>query len=501
MKLSALLQDHFNVSIDQDREINGLCLHSKQVEPGDVFIALKGSQHHGDHYIEEAIAKGAVAALIETECDFSTQQFPIPVIAVQDLKLRLENFSQKFYHNCYQGLKIIGVTGTNGKTTIAYLIHQALNRLGNVAGFIGTIGYGINYNLQSSDWTTPDSLSLKKYICKLKEQHANYIAMEISSHGLAQNRVHDLPVETAIFSNLTHEHLDYHQTMEAYFEAKSKLFHFNTLQCAIINVDSDYAKKMMAQVGRQVNLILYSLQPQIEPSLLRRPNTDWIVVKSSQLSANGTQAYIESSFGKGSLQTILLGSFNLNNCLAVLAALCHQGYSLDNALQVLRFVKPPPGRMELLGNSDTPKFIIDYAHTPDALENALKAARQHCERQLWCVFGCGGNRDATRRGKMGHIASIYADKVIITNDNPRFEIPEKIIEDIVAGISCDVANKISIEPDRKKAIECAFQRALPLDTVLVAGKGHEDYQIIKDKKIRLSDYDCINNLIREYTLQ
>jgi len=478
MRLGQLFPHELVDADHADVAITGLALDTRHLAPGYAFVALKGGEHDGRNYLMQALEKGASALVCEAEdlADFSLPS-GIPLIAVPQLSTQLETLARQCYPSA-AALPVIGVTGTNGKTTTGYLLAQALSVLGVPTGFVGTIGYGFVGDLQPCALTTPDIFTLHRSLCTLQTQGAQGVTMEISSHGLAQNRVNALTVESAIFTNLTQDHLDYHHTMEAYCQAKQKLFEFSTLRQAIINIDSPYSDAMIRVLAPSTECIKYSVSEQ---------------VRSTTFDKKGITADLKTPWGAGILRSPLCGSFNLANLLAVLSQLCARGIPLSLALEALGNASAPPGRMECI---QTPRayVIIDYAHTPDALEKALQAARVHTSGQLWCVFGCGGDRDRTKRAKMGAACAQYADHSIVTSDNPRSEDPEAIIADILQGM---VNHSVQIEHNRAKAIEMALAQAVSGDTILIAGKGHENYQIIGDKKFPFSDAQTVKAMFQE----
>jgi len=488
MKLTELLQGWVKCE-DDDISISGLTLNTQQIQAGDLFIAIKGQHFDGRIYLQEAIAKGASAIVCEAQginAFLSSTSNAIPIIPVMDLDSLLGKLAKRFYGDPSKNLDVIGVTGTNGKTTSSYVLAQALTRLKKPCGVLGTLGYGFIPHLTHCALTTPDAVSLQKYIYQLKNEGAKAVAMEVSSHGLMQNRVNALEIKSALFTNLTQDHLDYHITMEAYGRAKQKLFQFPSLQRAVINADSPYAEKVLRAITHKIEIASYSLQPTMHHAQAFK-NTLPICVKSLTQNHKGIVAELDTAWGAGILRSPLLGEFNVSNLLGVLGELCLEGFSLDEALHALSFTTSAPGRMQRLGGICTPQVIIDYAHTPDALEKALKAARVQCERRLWCVFGCGGDRDKDKRAQMGQIAAQYADRIVITSDNPRTEDPGTIIDEIWQGITAEQNENAIKETDRKSAIEYAIKHALPVDTILIAGKGHENYQIIGEKLLPFSD--------------
>lgn len=501
MKLQQLLKGLTQDREYEDHHVAGLSLNTQRIQPGELFIALKGHQKDGRVYIKEAIQKGASAVLCEAQglnAFVHETNHQVPVIPINNLAEKLSLLADKFYEEPSHTMKVIGVTGTNGKTTVSYLLSQCLSRLNKPCAVLGTLGYGFVPALTPSGLTTPDAISLQKYLKELKEHGAKAVAMEVSSHGLAQNRVSHVAFSSAIFTNLTQDHLDYHGDMQTYGQAKQKLFRFSSLEHAIINADAEYYPKILQTIERDIPVVLHTIEN--KPTFSSSPSSlAFIMCKQLTLDQNGISAVVDTPWGQGILRSSLLGKFNLSNLLAVLAELCLQGSDLHDALEALVEAFPAPGRMQRFKNTNTAQVIVDYAHTPDALENALKAARYHCQGRLWCIFGCGGDRDKNKRGKMGDIAARYADCVVLTNDNPRTENPSQIIDDILKGIPATFSQKVIIEENREAAIKYAIEQALGEDTLLIAGKGHEDYQIIGDKTFRFSDAECVSTFLKERT--
>ncbi len=498
MDLHKLLQDVVSVELST-KPIRGLSVNSQSIQPGEVFIALKGHQNDGRKYINDALANGACAVLCEAKDldPFSYQKrADVPVVAIENLQEIVPLLAKRFYGG-HNALHVIGVTGTNGKTTTCYLLAQALSRLGQPCAISGTVGYGFIDALKPSPLTTPDPIALHKMLLALKAKEAKFLAMEVSSIGIEERRVDGIDFVSAHFTNLTQDHLDYHQTMETYGLAKQKLFRYASLNRAIINADDPYAEKICLATRRDIPIVMYSLSQRSPSVLLNRSNLEYISVKDVELTHKGIKANVHSPWGQGQLRSNLIGEFNLYNLLGVLAELCMQGFSLEEALHTLYYLSPAPGRMQRFGTATTPLVIVDYAHTPDALESALRAAKLQCSRRLWCVFGCGGERDKDKRAKMGNVAAHYADRVVITNDNPRREDPLKIVDDILGGFNVGHTDKVTIELERGKAIQFAIENALALDTILIAGKGHENYQQIGDKCFPFSDAEFVKNLLNK----
>ncbi len=514
MQLQTLLKNIVECSLDENREIKGLSLNSKDLKPQMAFLAIKGQQTDGRLFIQDAIRKNAAVVFAQAEgleqfVDMSkVNQSPIPIISVPELQKKIGLIAKQFYQSDSSiPMPItVGITGTNGKSTCCFLMVQALHRLKSVGGLIGTLGYGLFSNTagtlttNSQKNTTPDAVTVHRNLAELAQDGAKVIAMEVSSHGLDQNRVQGVDFTSAIFTNLSQDHLDYHVNMDAYLKAKCKLFQLNNLQRVIINEDDPVREKILKSVRKNVSIYLYSLSA---PKHSRRHypiDAQFVYAKNYELTHNGIHAEIVTPWGTGELRSTLLGVFNLSNLLAVLTELCAQGFSLNKVLTALSGAQGAPGRMQRMRRGDQPEVIIDYAHTPDALAKALLAAKQHCKRRLWCVFGCGGDRDPEKRKLMGQVAAQYADKIIITNDNPRYENPQKIIEDIMSGVHIEKHKKVLIETDRKSAIYQALTRALAVDTILIAGKGHEDIQDFGRQKIAFNDKKCVEEIFAKGSL-
>ncbi|SDZ92765.1 UDP-N-acetylmuramoyl-L-alanyl-D-glutamate--2,6-diaminopimelate ligase [Microbulbifer marinus] len=464
-----------------DVAVTGVALDSRQVQPGDVFMALRGTVVDGREYIDAAIAAGAGAVLADGDKLECKSRDGIEVVSVPGLAKRVGEIAARFYGNPTDQIHLVGVTGTNGKTTCAYLTSQLLARHFGSAALMGTIGNGVwndgNIELQETGLTTPDPVRLQADYAAFRDQGVRAAAMEVSSHSLSQGRVHGLIFDTAIFTNLSRDHLDYHGNMAAYGAAKEKLFGLPKLKRGIINLDDPFGAQLAERCRlRNLKVITYGLQAgDLHATDLRRHE-------------GGFSVQLTTPWGSGELQAPLIGDFNIHNALAVVAAAASAGMPFADILAVFPTIKPVPGRMERVKADSADAngevgVLVDYAHTPDALRAALAAARPYCRGKLWCVFGCGGDRDTGKRAPMGRIASEMADHAIVTSDNPRSEEPQKIIDDILEG----AASNIEVEIDRAAAIARAVASAQPGDIVLIAGKGHEDYQIIGSEKIHFCD--------------
>ncbi|GAA5523933.1 UDP-N-acetylmuramoyl-L-alanyl-D-glutamate--2, 6-diaminopimelate ligase [Microbulbifer aestuariivivens] len=462
-----------------DVAVTGVALDSRQVRAGDLFMALRGSVVDGREYIGKAIAAGAAAVLADGEqLEIATRE-GVQVVTVPGLAKRVGEIAARFYGNPTEEMYLVGVTGTNGKSTCAYLAAQLLAQHFGSAGVMGTIGNGIwkdgQIQLEDTGLTTPDPVRLQADYAAFRDQGVKAAAMEVSSHALAQGRVHGLIFDSAIFTNLSRDHLDYHGSMAAYGAAKEKLFGLPKLKRGIINLDDPFGAQLAERCKlRNLKVITYGLQAgDLHATELQRHES-------------GFSVQLTTPWGSGRLEAPLIGDFNIYNALAVVAAVAASGMTLEDILAAFPNIRPVPGRMErvrLDGIAEDISVLVDYAHTPDALRAALAAARPYCRGRLWCVFGCGGDRDTGKRAPMGRIASEMADHAIVTSDNPRSEDPQQIIDDILEG----AASNVEVQIDRSKAIQQAVAGAQPGDIVLIAGKGHEDYQIIGSERLHFCD--------------
>ncbi len=460
--------------------VAGLSLDSRSVKSGEIFIAIPGGVQDGRDYIDQALANGAVAVLAEAE---GFDGLSPNIVAITRLNQKLSGIAGRFYGDPSDQLSLTGITGTNGKTTCSQLLAQVFSLVNGPAGVIGTLGYGVltegNPSMTDTGMTTPDAITVQALLAEYAAADIDHVAMEVSSHSLVQSRVAGVSFHTAIFTNLSRDHLDYHGDLVSYAGAKMQLFAMPGLVDAVVNVDDPVGSEMALQLASSVNVCGYSLL-----------NTNAsIYAEDIALSASGIRAQIRTPWGKGELNTSLLGEFNLQNVLAVIGAACLQGVSFDEVLKVVPHLQPVPGRMELIAVDEGPQVVVDYAHTPDALEHVLATLREHCSGQLWCVFGCGGDRDRGKRAQMGNVASRYADHVVITNDNPRSELAESIAADIREGLVKGAPGGATAVTclDRAEAIRAAVDNAGDNDIVLIAGKGHEDYQLLGAERLPFSD--------------
>lgn len=451
---------------------------SRAVEPGAAFAAYPGSVHDGRRFIPEAVQRGAAAVLWEAQGFDWDPAIAVPNQPVEGLKQNLGPIADFIYGSPSQALWTIGVTGTNGKTSCTQWIAQAFERLGRRAAVIGTLGNGFVGALKPAPNTTPDAALLHETLARLKAAGAQVVAMEVSSIGLDQGRVNGTKFDVAMFTNLSRDHLDYHGTMAAYGAAKARLFAWPTLLAAVINTDDDFGKGLVDQMRQHAaSRLTYGL------------SGAEITATSITTSSSGMALGVATPWGRGELQTSLVGTFNASNLLGTLGVLLANGVSLDDALAAMAVLTPPPGRMERHGGGEQPLVVIDYAHTPDALEKVLIAMRPSVRDggSLVCVFGAGGDRDPGKRPEMGRIAASLADRVVVTSDNPRSEDPTTIAMSIAQGVRAAGNRHWILEVDRAKAIRSAIAAGHPGDVIVLAGKGHETYQDITGEKRPFSD--------------
>lgn len=454
--------------------VTGLELDSRKLKAGDLFLALRGEQHDGRNYLAQAEAAGAVAIVAEAGVTpVQREDCSLPIVEVDGLGAHVGEIAARFYGFPSRDMTVIGVTGTNGKTTTSRVLAQLLRAHLGSCGVIGTLGATLEETVEDATNTTPDALSLQRQLADWRDEGVAGAALEVSSHSLDQGRVNGMAFNTAIYTNLTHDHLDYHGDMDSYAAAKARLFASEGLEHAVINRDDPYADVMISALAPETHLWLYGLEH------------SEVAVGASGIHYHdaGLEARIHTPWGDGLLHSPLAGDFNLANLLAAISAACLAGMSLDAALDAVSTLKGVEGRMQYVPNNRDLQLVVDYAHTPDALAKALEALRAHTDGRLHCVFGCGGDRDRDKRPVMGQMADRYADRLVVTSDNPRHEEPMAIIEDILPGI----AGEFDVEPDRAAAIALAVAGAAPGDCVLVAGKGHESYQQVGDERRDFSD--------------
>ncbi|MFA5983524.1 MAG: UDP-N-acetylmuramoyl-L-alanyl-D-glutamate--2,6-diaminopimelate ligase [Methylococcaceae bacterium] len=484
MKLSELL--HGYAQVESQLCISGLTLDSRDVKTGYLFIAVNGSQQHGLAHIALAIANGAGSVVYDPEGDGQTlaaEITQIPAIAVPGLKARLGELAARYYGQPSSALSVIGITGTNGKTSCSQFLAQALND----CAVIGTLGWGDINNLETTRNTTPDAVSLQAILAAMCTVNKQAVAMEVSSHSLAQDRVNGVLFTGAVFTNITRDHLDYHGTMAAYGLAKRKLFERPELRFAVLNLDDSYSLSLLTALPKSAQAWGYSCQGKTEANL------ENVVAQQVWHGIDGIGFEVHWQQDQQAVSLPLYGDFNIENALAVLTVLLALGIPLADAVAKLQRVTPVTGRMQRLGQDTGILIFVDYAHTPDALDKVLASVRKHCQQQLWVVFGCGGDRDTGKRPQMGACAEHWANHVIVTDDNPRFEDADAIVAAILSGCHSD---KVEVIHNRSLAINTAVANANPGDCVVIAGKGHEQYQDIRGKKIPFSDVAVVQEALK-----
>jgi UDP-N-acetylmuramoyl-L-alanyl-D-glutamate--2,6-diaminopimelate ligase len=489
MKLSKLLS---GITVTtRDIEIRRIQYDSRKVQRGDLFVAMHGTEHDGHQFINDAIQNGAKAVIVEDDAVVSDSFFThsgVMKIVVPNTRIAVAHLSANFYDHPSRRLAIVGVTGTNGKTTTSHLIKSVFEGHGNKTGLIGTIEYNLGDEIIPASHTTPESLELNSLLARMVENRCSAAVMEVSSHALHQHRVEGLQFKVAVFTNLTQDHLDYHGSMENYFDAKKILFdQLNQTSWAVVNVDDEWGKRIAASCAK--NILPYGLSSFAD-----------VYAKEIKLSMSGTQFTIMYQGNLFDIQSPLIGRFNVYNLLAAFATGIALEVPVSTIQKAIRTTQAVNGRFEQIVSPHGWVAIIDYAHTPDALEKALKTIHDVFETttrgRIITLFGCGGNRDRSKRPKMARIATELSDITVITSDNPRHENPEAIIDEVMSGVK--PGSNVHREPDRKIAINKALDFAQRNDVVLIAGKGHEDYQVIGDQKIHLNDRETVQDFLRSH---
>lgn len=465
----------------KDVEVNGISYNSQITKASDIFVCLKGEHSDGHKYAQMAVDNGAVALFCEQELDID-----IPQVIVESSRHQIAELATIFFENPSKDLNLIGITGTNGKTTVSHLVQRIVEANSEKCSLIGTLGYKTSSDSDYKDakHTTPQAPELQATLKMMVESGIKNVAMEVSSHALEQNRVGGCDFDGAVFTNLTQDHLDYHITMDNYFDAKAILFKgLKKGGFAVINLDDQYAQRFIDVVPDGVKVVTYGVKAKAD-----------VVAADIDFSIHGAICDFVFEGQKIRLELQLNGMFSIYNALAAFACGLAMGIAPQVCAKALEATKSVAGRFEIVNKE--PLVIVDYAHTPDGLENVLKAARELTPKDsdLICLFGCGGDRDATKRPKMGKIADTLADKIVVTSDNPRSEDPQLIISDIMTGIQSVNTHRIFVEPDRREAIKFLKTISKPADVVVLAGKGHEDYQILKDKTVHFDDREEARNV-------
>lgn len=463
-------------------QVRGIACNSKLIKDDFIFVAIKGNKQDGNKFIPEAIARGAKAVIIQSPClsGRHSQQKSL-FIKVKDTRKALAKLASEFYGDPSSKVKVIGVTGTNGKTTITYLVEALLKEARLSPAVIGTINYRFKNKVMASKNTTPGPLELQGMLKNMADKGVDYVVMEVSSHALDQNRVDGINFSSAIFTNLTQDHLDYHKTMGDYFLAKAKLFQgLKEKSVSIINTDDEYGRRLKRLIrGRRI--ITYGIRNKAD-----------LKAKRIRMDVGGAEFTLKGLKNEFNLKTRLAGEHNIYNILAAVSWALSEGLSLRVIRSALERFDLVPGRLEKIASPKGFSVFVDYAHTDDALKNVIMTLRQLTDKKIIVVFGCGGDRDKTKRPKMGRVVSRLADFFIITNDNPRSEDPMSIISNIKKGA---LNNNYQVLPDRREAINKAISLASSGDIVLVAGKGHENYQIFKDRTIHFDDREVVKECL------
>jgi UDP-N-acetylmuramoyl-L-alanyl-D-glutamate--2,6-diaminopimelate ligase len=486
--LSSQVLSQLDRLLNSSLEVKGLVTDNRDVKPGDCFIAIAGITHHGKEFIDDAIARGASAVLVEEDTSIvetrkSGQEKNIPIVPFSDLKKQLNTLLINFYKTSSSAfdMRLLGVTGTNGKSSITRFVAQMSHGLNQPAGLMGTLGFGTWPNIAESKNTTPELAVLLRQFVLMKEQGAELVAMEVSSHGIEQKRIEGLTFDSAVFANLSQDHLDYHCDMESYFAIKRELFIGSELQYAIINADDEYGQRLIADDAICAKKISYGFA-----------NSADVRVISWQMHATSIDAVITTPWGDASFTINMLGDFNLANVLAAITLLAVEDkFDFQQIISSIQFITPAPGRMQAYSKSEYVPVVVDFAHTPDALKNVLSTLSKQVKGNLAVVFGCGGDRDNSKRPLMAAIAQEISDLVCFTADNPRHENLDAIIQEMQSGLASSGMAQVQVEKDRKKAIQKMISELTENDLLLIAGKGHEAYQDIAGQKIPYSDEDVL----------
>ncbi|RFF29710.1 UDP-N-acetylmuramoyl-L-alanyl-D-glutamate--2,6-diaminopimelate ligase [Wenzhouxiangella sediminis] len=478
LTMQALFDGMVELSAGDWPQATGLSLDSRLVRPGDVFVALSGANGHGMRFVYQARDRGAVAVVHDGRLT-PPEDLGLPELAVPDIADRLPTLARRFWGEAVDGLDLVAVTGTNGKSSIAWLLAQALG-----GAMVGTLGWGRPGHHQSGSLTTPDIFSVYRHLADLAGQGVGSVVLEASSHALEQGRLAGLAFSSTIFTTLGHDHLDYHDDRAAYGAAKARLFTEFRSDRHLINLDDDFGAELAARLSASGRLVGYSLAGHPKAG-----------ARATLLGADmsGLRAEFELPCGRFEARSKLIGRINLWNLLIVAAELAERGRDPQSITETLAALQPVPGRMEPIGREGAPLAIIDYAHTPDALENALTSARELSDGTLWCVFGCGGDRDREKRPRMGRVAERLADRIVLTDDNPRGEDGLAIIRAIQAGM--EKPQRSIVIRDRARAIAHALSGGEPGDIVLVAGKGHETDQVIGDERLPCDDHVSVREAL------
>jgi len=504
-----------------DMAVTGLSADSRSLQTGEAFIALPGETSHGVDYLADIEDRASVVLLDSSDVRSENPSTRLPTVHIRGLSEKLGDLVSLFHGNPSHDIPICGVTGTDGKTSVSQFVAGILQAMGRPTGFIGTVGWGMGDALESNSLTTPSMVDLHRMLAELRSKGAQFIVMEVSSHALVQGRVNGVCFDVAALTNLGRDHLDYHLTEANYRAAKKKLFDWNGLGAVVVNLDDDFGRQLFAECrasGKAVSA--YTIKNSSSSGdCLSDSSAEFALSAGSALSSEsvlratnlvsadqGVSFTLHCGLKTWQVTTALLGRFNVSNLLAAIGIVRAFGEDIGAAVAKLETLVCVPGRMEAFRKSGMPTLVVDFAHTPQALESALSTVREHCAGRLWVVFGCGGDRDRGKRPEMGAVAFAAADQVIVTDDNPRSESSTEIISEILSGIPAHVGglndgleqvglDRVVVESDRKSAIEFAFHNADAGDWVLIAGKGHEDYQLVGEQRLDFSDRKVARDLL------
>ncbi len=498
MTLKQLLEGFVDQQLLSDVPVQGLSSNSQKVIQGDLFVAQAGITNHAIDFAADAIKEGAVAVLYDADDDYCKQrvgllekQHKVEWIPVPQLNQATSMIASRFYGDPSRAVKLIGVTGTDGKTSVTHLLVQALTGMGKIAGSIGTLGYGIANRLSMIGYTTPDAICVQSLLAELHDKGCEYIVMEVSSHALKQHRVSGCEFDIALLTNLGSDHLDYHGTLEQYAAAKSELFEFSSLKGRVFNTADKLGIDLYKQYQSDFALAVNAHE--------EMPDVNSVSIRHSQMTEQGLQIIAKTGQGDINVQSALIGSFNIDNLVSCIAVLQLLGFSRQQIETAMQMLTPIPGRMEFYpAGNGLPAVVIDFAHTAQALEACLQALQGSYQGEMYCVFGCGGDRDRTKRPSMAAVAERLADHVILTDDNPRFESAQQIMTDMIGGLQ--QPEQVRVIHDRSTAIKTAISQARENDLVVIAGKGHEEFQIVADQKIPFSDRALVRQIRQEQSL-
>lgn len=489
--LQSLLEGIVAVSVKDSVPLQGITSDSRRVQAGYLFLAYELPGQSNISYIKDAIRAGAAAVIVEESAVPAHFISPVPLVRIRHLHEYVGVLADRFYSHPSAAMTVIGITGTNGKTSVSHLLAGSLSELtGKKTGLIGTLGHGLLTELQAGSNTTPEATILQALLADMRDREAGCVVLEVSSHGLDQQRIAGVQFDMAVLTNVSRDHLDYHGSMENYAAAKRRLFTDYGIRKVIVNLDDAFGRDLARSLPEDIQLTGYTLE-QERYSTHAAPACIHGQVLQQQPGA--MQIHIQSPWGEGILSSRLFGQHNASNLLAVLTALCMLDIPLEQSLAVLSRHGDIPGRLECISAPGSATFVVDYAHTPDALLHALQTLKSLCTGRLYCVFGCGGERDTGKRGEMGSVAAQYADVITLTNDNPRRENPDRIIAAIKSGVGTH--EHVNVITDRRQALQAVIHDAGPDDIVLVAGKGHENYQDIDGHKLPFSDQQVIRELL------